>query len=225
MILIDERIRDIEYKYLVEDLKQEVKRIPLSNDVYEEISGHSDIFYTKIEGIIYAAPNAPIIENNFIIGEEKVSRKYPEDVKYNICQIGKNVIGSKYADSIIKDKINIYVNQGYTKCSISVTGDNSCMTTDEGIYKTLKEHNIDVLLIKDDNIKLLNKNKSISKMTGFIGGASAVIGNEFIIFGDIDNLKKENKEKILEHLEKYNLKLKDFKGLDIVDYGGILMYN
>ena len=62
-------------------------------------------------------------------------------------------------------------------------------------------------------------------MTGFIGGASAVIGNEFIIFGDIDNLKKENKEKILEHLEKYNLKLKDFKGLDIVDYGGILMYN
>ena len=89
MILVDERIRYIEYKYLVEDLKQEVKRIPLSDDVYEEISGHSDIFYTKIGGKIYAAPNAPIIENNFTIGEEKVSRKYPEDVKYNICQIGK----------------------------------------------------------------------------------------------------------------------------------------
>ena len=82
-----------------------------------------------------------------------------------------------------------------------------------------------VLLIKEDNIKLLDKNKNISKMKGFIGGATATINNTFILFGDINNLKEENKNKIKKHLKKYNLKLKDFKGLDIIDYGGIIMYN
>lgn len=225
MLLVDERIRDIEYKYLVNNLGQNVEKLQLSDDVYEEISGHSDIFYAKIDNKIYAAPNAKILKKKFIIGNENVGYKYPNDVKYNICQIGKNVIGSKFADSKIKDRINIFVKQGYTKCSISVTSENSCITEDNGIYETLKKYNIDVLLIKEDNIKLLDKNKNISKMKGFIGGATATINNTFILFGDINNLKEENKNKIKKHLKKYNLKLKDFKGLDIIDYGGIIMYN
>ena len=219
MLLVDERIRDIEYQYLVNDLKQNVEKLPLSNDVYSEIAGHSDIFYAKIDDKIYASPNAKIIKKEFTIGNEPTGYRYPDDVKYNICQIGENIIGSKFADSKIKNKINIFVNQGYTKCSISVTGKNSCITDDSGIYKKLKQHNIDVLLIEKDNIKLLDKNKKISEMHGFIGGATAVINNTFILFGDINNLKIENKNKILNHLEKYNLKLKDFKGLDIIDYG------
>ena len=45
-LIIDSRIRDIEYNYLSEFFN--VIKLPLSNDVYEEISGHSDIFYAKI---------------------------------------------------------------------------------------------------------------------------------------------------------------------------------
>lgn len=223
MILVDERIRDVEFEYL-QTFNHDVKKIPLSKDVYDEISGHSDVFYANIDGKVYSAPNALIIENGFIIGNEKVGKNYPDDVKYNVCQIGKYIIGSKYADEKIRDKINIFVNQGYTKCSIAVTGEKSCITTDKGIYDKIK-NDIDTLYIEEKNIKLLDKNKNISKMNGFIGGASALINNTFILFGDIKNFNDENQKKILNHLSKHNLKFKDFKNLEVVDYGGILMYN
>lgn len=221
-ILIDERIRDEEYYYLTQELKLEVIKLPLSADVYEEISGHADIFYTNIDNKVICAPNAKIIEPEFCIGQERVENQYPNDVKYNICQIGHNIIGSKYADKTLKDKINIIVKQGYTKCNIGVTGDNSCITSDIGIYNVLRKYNIDVCLIKDENIHLLKKNGKFSKMTGFIGGATALINKTFILFGDINFLNVDTKEKIKSHLEKYNLRLKTFENLEVIDYGGII---
>lgn len=224
-VIVDERIRDEEYEYLKEELKLKVFKLPLSDDVYDEISGHSDIFYTVIDNKVICSPNAKIIEPNFLIGRKKVTNKYPEDVKYNICQIGKNIIGSKYADELIKDKINILVKQGYVKCSICVTSKNSCITTDIGIHKELIKKKIDSIYIKEENIKLVDKNGKISKMKGFIGGAAVVIENKFILFGDFKKLSLENQEKILNHLDKYNLKLKYFDGIEIIDYGGLIMYN
>ena len=57
-------------------------------------------------------------------------------------------------------------------------------------------------------------------MNGFIGGGAAVIGNTFILFGDIEKIKE--KGKLLEHLKKYNLELKHFQEQEIIDYGGII---
>lgn len=69
-LIIDERIRDIEQAYLEQYFN--IVKIPLSNDVYDEISGHSDIFYCKINNQIIEAPNAPMHLANAIIGESKV---------------------------------------------------------------------------------------------------------------------------------------------------------
>ena len=217
-VIIDSRIRDIEYNYLSKFFN--VIRLPLSNDVYEEISGHSDIFYTKINNQIIVAPNAEIMEQQFIMGQEKVGKEYPKDVLYNVCQIGNKVIGSKYTDKSIKP--DIIVKQGYVKCSIAVTSDNSCITSDKGIAKVLESNNIDVLYIEENNIKLLKKDATASTMKGFIGGASFVFDNKFVLFGDSNNLS--NKDKIIQHLDKYNLELVDFKGLHIYDYGGGIIY-
>lgn len=217
-LIIDSRIRDDEYTYLSKYFN--VLKLPLSDDVYEEISGHSDIFYCKINNEIVAAPNAKILEKDFKTGKVKVEKEYPLDVPYNICQIGNKIIGSKYVDKrIIPD---IIVNQGYVKCSIAVTTNKSCITTDKKIAEVLNKNNIDALYIEENNIKLLKKDKSISNMHGFIGGACLVFNNKFILFGDIDMLK--NKDKILEHINKYNLELVDFKGLDIFDYGGGIVF-
>lgn len=217
-LIIDSRIRDDEYTYLSKYFN--VLKLPLSDDVYEEISGHSDMFYCKINNEIVAAPNAKILEKDFKTGKVKVEKEYPLDVPYNICQIGNKIIGSKYVDKrIIPD---IIVNQGYVKCSIAVTTNKSCITTDKKIAGVLNKNNIDALYIEENNIKLLKKDKSISNMHGFIGGACLVFNNKFILFGDIDMLK--NKDKILEHINKYNLELVDFKGLDIFDYGGGIVF-
>ena len=217
-LIIDSRIRDIEYQYLSKYFN--IMKLPLSKDVYDEISGHSDIFYCKINDRVICAPNSKFKETSFIEGNSIVKIKYPFDIPYNVCQIGDKIIGSKYTDTSIS--VDVQVKQGYTKCSIAVTGDNSCITCDKGIVVELKKYGVDVLYIEENNIKLLKRDKSLSSMKGFIGGATLKFDNKFIIFGDINNL--ENKDLVLEHLEKYNLELVDFKGLDLYDYGSGIIY-
>ena len=217
-LLIDGRIRDVEMDYLSKYFN--VKKLPISNYAYEQISAHSDIFYCRINDKIICAPNAPIIENNFIIGMSKVERKYPKDVPYNACQIGNRIIGSKYTDKTIKPTIT--VKRGYVKCSICVTSSNSCITTDYGIDNILKKDGIDVTYIVEKNIKLLDKEGNPTKMQGFIGGASLVFDHNFVLFGDLEKL--ESKDRVLQHIEKYKLNLVDFKGMDVNDYGGGIIY-
>ncbi len=218
-LIIDERIRNEEYEYLKQFF--EVQKLPLSEDVYQEISGHSDIFYCKINDEVICAPNAKIKDKSFIIGNTEVKRFYPQDVLYNACQIGEHIIGSKYTDYSIP--VDITVRQGYVKCSIAVTSKNSCITTDEWIAKKLQMYGIDALFIRENNIKLLDKEGNISNIKGFIGGATLIFCSKFILFGDIDYLS--DKEKVIDHINKYGLELIDFKGLDVFDYGGGIIYS
>ena len=51
--LVDGRIREEEFSYLFDELKLDIKLIDPSKYVYPEISGHSDIFYAKIDDKIY----------------------------------------------------------------------------------------------------------------------------------------------------------------------------
>ena len=60
--------------------------------ILSEISGHPDIFFTKINDEIFKAKNVLLNHKEIMTlkeGEEEVGYEYPEDVKYNICQIGK----------------------------------------------------------------------------------------------------------------------------------------
>ena len=229
-LIIDSRIRKEEYDYLSKYFN--VIKLELSEDVYEEISGHSDIFFCKVNNKVICSPNAKYESEEFLKGNLEVKNKYPDDVMYNVCQIGNKLIVNKYVDKKIiefwktknKEDNIITVNQGYTKCSISVTGDNSCITSDVGIYKKLIEENINVSLIEDNKIFLLDKKLNLSKMNGFIGGATFVFNNKFVLFGDFRKLKRDNQEIIKENLKNNNLELIDFKNLEIIDYGGVIIY-
>lgn len=95
----------------------------------------------------------------------------------------------------------------------------------------MKENGIDVLYVSEPDIRLLKRTNSTFKqeykmnfeyspMSGFIGGAMAKLGNNVILFGDIDRLLSGSK--IKRFVESKGFEFKDFKGMDVIDYGGIL---
>lgn len=232
-LIIDERMRLIE-KEKLKELGYELIEIRQSNQVYEEISAHVDIFTCKIGEKLIVEPSQyediksqlqyqEIIEQ----GKEKIERKYPLDIKYNACVIGKKAVHNfEYADSKIKEELQehgyeiINTSQGYTNCSIAVIDDNSAIVTDKGLYKILQKHNIDVLCLEyEPDVKLLNK-KGYSKRKGFIGGVISRIDNKIFVSGDLNKIDPNGQ--IRKFIEKRNLEIMDFKGLDVIDYGGIV---
>ena len=232
-LIIDERMRKIE-KDKLKSLGYELIEIKQGDCVYEEISAHVDIFTCKIGDKLIVEPtqyenikNQLLDENNVLLGNERICTKYPFDIKYNVCTIGNKALHNfEYTDSKIKEELIkqgyelINTTQGYTNCSISVIDDNSAIVTDKGLYKILQKHNVDVLYLEyEPNIKLLSGN-GYSSRNGFIGGAISRIDDNIIVFGDLNKIDKE--EQIKKFIEKRNLNIVQFQGLDVIDYGGVV---
>jgi len=231
-LIIDERMRQIEKEKLKEHGYELIEK-KQSKQVYEEISSHVDIFTCKIGEKLIIEPSqynyikSQLQQENIEQGNEFVESKYPLDIKYNVCVIGKKALHNfEYTDSKIKEELQaqgyelINTTQGYTNCSIAVIDDNSAIVTDKGLYKILQKHNIDVLYLQyEPDIKLLN-NEGYSTRKGFIGGAISRIDNKVFVSGDLNKI--DQKEQIRQFIEKRNLELIQFKGLDVIDYGGIV---
>lgn len=236
ILIIDTRMRK-EEKDKLEELGYKLIPIEPSKNVYTEISSHVDIFACKIgEKIVleksqYKQIKKQLFQNkNIEQGDAIVQRNYPDDIKYNVCTIGKKALHNfKYTDSKIKEELIkqkydiINTNQGYTNCSIAVIDDMSAIVTDKGLYKILKKHGIDVLYIKEElDIKLIANNEYSNKK-GFIGGAISRVGNKIIIFGDLNKI--DNNGTIRNFIIGKNLEIIEFKNLDVIDYGGIIEIN
>ena len=239
-VIADFRMRDTEKNY-IESLGYEIVNSDYDEKLYDEIAAHVDISYVKIgNDVIVSKDKFDKLRGKIdcTIGKSQVSCNYPHDVPYNVCIMGKKAVHNfKYTDPIVKQKLVkegytfINVNQGYSNCSIVPIDDNSCITSDIGIAKTLTDNGIDTLFVYEPDIKLLrrtnnketNQNRMFweySDMQGFIGGAMACIGDEIIVFGDINKLL--NKDKIVKFIESKGKRIKSFEGLDIIDYGSII---
>lgn len=235
MIIVDNRIRKIEMEFL-NKLDRNILALPSINNVYEEISSHVDIYISKIkdtliiEKAMYDNIKEKVLDNDICIvrGNETVKNPYPNDILYNVCVIGNNAIHNfKYTDKKLLEIIDkkglnkININQGYSNCSIAVIDDNSAIVSDKKIANMLQEYGIDTLYIDEKlDIKLLDKKGNYSKMSGFIGGAIERMENNVIVFGDLNKIDKENK--IRNFITSRNLNIIDFKGFDVIDYGGII---
>lgn len=235
MIIVDNRKRKIEMEFL-NKLDRNILALPSINNVYEEISSHVDIYISKIkdtliiEKAMYDNIKEKVLDNDICIvrGNETVKNPYPNDILYNVCVIGNNAIHNfKYTDKKLLEIIDkkglnkININQGYSNCSIAVIDDNSAIVSDKKIANMLQEYGIDTLYIDEKlDIKLLDKKGNYSKMSGFIGGAIERMENNVIVFGDLNKIDKENK--IRNFITSRNLNVIDFKGFDVIDYGGII---
>ena len=242
-LFVDNRMKKI-YKDYLKSLGYYLIEIPCNTRLYYEISSHVDIVCTKISDtlILEKSLHNYLISSkdynlckmlqgdNVICGNSEVVGKYPFDVQYNLCVIGDNAIHNfRYTDSVlknilIKNKYNLVnIAQGYSKCSIAVIDENSCIVTDKKIYDTLIVNGIDTLLLENmPDIKLLKKDGTYSNMNGFIGGAMARILDKVVIFGDIKYTK--NPEQITKFVRNKNLEIVDFKGNDIIDYGSVVEF-
>lgn len=171
------------------------------NNVIEELKEHYKV----------------IICNNY-------GRKYPNNIGLNAIILGKTLIGK--IDSINPKVIDfcknrnysfINVNQGYTACSCAVVDENSIITADNSIYNVLTEKGYNVLKIKEGFIKLNGAN------FGFIGGASAKIGNTLFFFGSIE--KHPDYKKINEFCNNRDVDIISLSNCELTDIGGIRLIN
>ena len=226
--LVDYRIKDV-FLNFIEEKKVECIKVKCKN-VYDEVSGHPDIFFTVINGKLVKASNVETSENVIGITGENVENGYPNTAKYNICVNNKYAIGNfKYVEKNIKiiiessDLEKISVNQGYTRCSLFSIDETHYITSDLGIKKKLEDKGLNVLYITSNNIRLLDKNSNYSKMNGFIGGALFKLKNNIVLFGDISKL--EQGIELKEYIENLGYNFIYFEGEEVIDYGSVIFLN
>ncbi len=159
--------------------------------------------------------------------QRNISGEYPENIQLNAKIVGKNLIGK--LNSIDKNVLNfcknngynlIDVKQGYAACSCLKVDENSVITTDNSIYKALKNSNIDTLKISNENIVLHGAKRG---ECGFIGGASVNLGDEMLFFGDITS--HPDFKKIHDFCNNRDIKISYIKNLPLVDIGGVVLLN
>lgn len=204
--------------------------IPFSppDNLDDEISSHADLSFFKFDDgtlFINESLKGEIGESEGSFGRvyvKGISTPYPNDIKLNCALIGRNLLcNTKYASKEILEYAEnnniriIHTNQGYSKCSVCIVNDNAVITEDDGIAYLLKNYQIEVLKITKGNVYLSDDHY------GFIGGASGKLNNEELYFsGDISS--HTDYDKILEFLNKHNIKPVFNKNRRLNDFGGFI---
>lgn len=206
--------------------------VPKCNEVYEAINGHPDIqlniLKTKENTHIIVQKNInknfkEILRSNnikYILSKNSLSNTYPYDIILNSLILENYFIHNlKFSDeNLLKSqnlKTKINVSQGYTKCSILPVRNNALITSDKGIFETLKDYNFDILLIPPGDILLPSLNY------GFIGGTGGMISNDkMAFFGDLDSYNWG--EEVKKFLSKYDVSPIALRKGKLIDRGSLL---
>ncbi len=229
-VLIDYRTDEDILSALDKEGIEIIKTVPCK-ELYEAINGHPDIIMHHMGGNrIILAPNifdtfAPVLQKKgFALtkGDTWLARNYPGNIAYNILRVGSVAFhNTKYTDRKILEEFEkqnikiVHINQGYSKCSVCIVNENTIITSDYKIAKTVEKYNIECLLIKPGGIVL----KGLSY--GFLGGASGLISGKILaVTGSISHFEDHNR--ILEFLQKKDIKLKILSNKQIVDLGSII---
>lgn len=224
---VDSRISEEELDTLSKEISNIIK-VPKSPYLYDSISAHPDIQVNIISNtkIIIASNSLLDISSNSlnnisILKSEKLLKdKYPENIFLNAVNLKDFFIHNlKYTDKVLLDEIKnknlINIKQGYAKCSTAIVNDNALITSDVGIYKSLKPYPIDVLLIASGDINLPGL------PYGFIGGSCGLIAKDKLAF--FGNLKFHNyKDEIEKFLYKHNVEPIYLSNSSLIDRGSIL---
>ena len=212
--------------YSAEDLGFEV--IPADNicGINPLVSHHPDMHIAKIDEKLVVSPAnfsyyyEKLKNVNLIKGSKSVSGKYPEYIAYNIAIAGENALHNfAYTDDkiieLIKNKKQVNVRQGYTKCSCVVVED-TIITADYGITDKCKEADVPCVYVPGGHVTLTGM------AYGFLGGASGYFNGVLYFSGDIalhpgyEEIKKICKAKGIEIVCMSNDKLADIGSIIMI---------
>lgn len=228
----------IDYRCSKEEIKSLEKLninpiiVPKCNDIYDAINGHVDIQLHILDKNIphvmlqknISTEFLKILEANKIqysFSESKLGYSYPQNIILNAFSSSNLFVHNlNYTDKNLlnaqKNKKKIHVKQGYTKCSILPINENAVITSDKGIYKSLKKENIDVLLIPPSDILLPSLNY------GFIGGTGGLISeNKLAFFGELKNYAYG--KEVYDFLFKYDVKPIYLRKGKLIDRGSLFI--
>ena len=160
---------------------------------YPAISNHPDVFMCMVDNQLIIAPNTPdeykklLLKNNvkFIEGDNAIGANYPNTAMYNAVVTDKYLIhNSKITDNKIidlcTDKQTIHINQAYARCNLLPLKNDSFITSDKGIYDTLKSKKLNILFVNPNGIVLPGYDY------GFFGGTCGVYENTIFILGSLN---------------------------------------
>lgn len=197
--------------------------------LYNEVMGHSDMQIHFIGKKAICTPEAydyyvelNLSDIELICGSKSLKSTYPDDIAYNVCSVGDYVICRPLCAAIeiiseyqrMKKEI-LNTKQGYTKCNICVVNSQSVITSDDGIYKLLKNKKMNVLKIRPGYIELYN-------MEGFIGGATGLINNILYFNGDIKTHPDANN--MIDFCKNVGVDTFSLNKGNLIDIGSILQF-
>ena len=161
---------------------------------------HADMQVLRIDDTAFVAECFCNVYKNYfpayvnVIPVKSPTGRYPDNVSLNAAYSGGRLFCK---ESSLDDKVKSFcckkgieitnVNQGYAKCSTLVLGNKGIITADAGIADAARKQGVDALKITPGFINLEGSDY------GFIGGASGVIGETVIFFGNI-NLHPDKKD-------------------------------
>lgn len=201
--------------------------------VDDRLSGHADLSVLHLGGNrLLLAPylkrssfSQQLEDRGFDIRFADIEQfaLYPNDAQMNVCILGDKVIYNPKTvpDTIVKyltienGAIQVSSRQGYSRCSVCVVNDNAIITADEGICRSAKAHEIDVLKIRPGYIDLPGFDY------GFIGGASFKLSDTKLAFtGGLD--KHPDAERIIEFASLHNIDIVYITDKPAFDIGGAI---
>jgi len=224
LIIVDKKIPEEAKDNL--RMMGELMELETTGNTYPAISGHPDIFFTRIDDQLVGAPNLPRAylevlngkQRKYQLGENLVGTTYPETAKYNAVVTSKYLVhNTKITDTkvlkLCEGKTKIHVNQGYTRCNLIFLDDNHAITSDLGIAKQLSGRGIETLLVNPDEIMLPGfKN-------GFFGGCCGVFQDKLFVLGNLD--KYPDGEKVMGFLAKVDFEIIELCDTPLFDGGGV----
>ena len=196
------------------------------------VASHTDmLFFLGFDRLFchrcYYERNAELIDklcrisgNTLMLSNEPTGEKYPLDVLFNACLVGKRLIcNEKTVSNLILASAKeagfeiINVPQGYTKCSVTVISDNAIITADKSIARACASVGIDVMLISEGYISLPPYE------FGFIGGTSGGFGDKIYFCGSLSS--HPDGDRISEFCAKHKKTAVSLSSGELQDVGSI----